>query len=464
MTLIAGRYRLDREIGRGGMGTVWLAQDTVLGRLVAVKRIGTMPGATEADLDRVRRESRVSAKLSHEHVVVVFDLAVEADQHWLVMEYVESETLAQLVRRRGPLPVDEVAALVAQGATALAAAHRAGIVHRDVKPSNLLVTPAGFVKLSDFGIARAEADQVLTQTGLLVGSPGYLAPEVVTGMPATAASDMWSLGATLFHAVEGHPPYDTSDNLIGAMYRIVNEEPPDPAHAGWLAPVIQNLMDRDPAGRWSADEVRALLEAGPEPAQPTRTLSAVTPDPAPDPAPGPPRVRARRPRAWGRLPLGARAAAGATALLALLLIGLVAYRMGPGGDPKGPVAGPTSANSAGSSGSPAVDSRPSTASMQKFVEDYLATAPNDPRTSFAQLTASYQEQSGGFEGYEGFWGTVASVEPRSIRARPKDMTVSFVADYQLKDGKRRTDGVTLHLTYNGKEYLIDGDESRPVRS
>jgi serine/threonine protein kinase len=480
VTVIAERYRLEREIGRGGMGTVWLAQDTVLGRPVAIKRIGTMPGASEADLDRVLREARVSAMLSDEHVVVVFDLATEADQHWLVMEYVESETLAQLVQRRGPLPLDEVAAVAAQAATALAAAHEAGIVHRDVKPSNLLVSPTGHVKLSDFGIARAEADQALTQTGLVVGSPGYLAPEIATGGVATSVSDMWSLGATIFHAVEGHPPYDTSGNLIAAMYRIVNEQPPEPEHAGWLTPLVRALMDRDPAGRWTAGEVRDFLQAGPQGV--TRALpreaAAVAGQPRglgetmrvidPDDLVALDDERPRRP--WDRLPGGAPVLA-ASVVLILLLVGLVLSRL-VSDNPKGSVATPKgnsvaeskSPEAAGSSGSPAADSGPSEAGMTKFVEDYLATAPTDPRTSFAQLTPHYQQQSGGFDGYERFWGTVASAEPTGIKAVPEDLTVSFLAKYRLDNGKQRTDGVTLHLIYNGKEYLIDGDESRQVRS
>ena len=200
---IAGRYTVDREVGRGGMGAVWLATDKVLGRQVALKRLGGMaPGVGTPDFERAEREARLAARLNHPHVVAVFDLVDEGSEHWLVMEYVEGRTLAELVRQDGALTPDEAAPLLRQAADALAAAHESGIVHRDVKPSNILVTAEGQVKLSDFGIARAEADASLTQTGLVTGSPGYLAPEVASGQMATAAADVWSLGATAFHALE----------------------------------------------------------------------------------------------------------------------------------------------------------------------------------------------------------------------------------------------------------------------
>ena len=219
---IAGRYTLDREVGRGGMGAVWLGTDLVLGRQVAVKRLGLAPGVGTPDLERAEREARLAARLNHPHVVAVFDLVVEGAEHWLVMEYVEGRTLSELVRQDGALPPDEAAPLLRQAAAALAAAHEAGIVHRDVKPSNMLVTAEGRVKLSDFGIARAEADASLTQTGLVTGSPSYLAPEVASGQLATAAADVWSLGATAFHALAGNPPYEVGDNLMGALYRILH--------------------------------------------------------------------------------------------------------------------------------------------------------------------------------------------------------------------------------------------------
>src|SRR3954447_4379406 len=228
------------------MGAVWLGRDDVLGRDVALKRIGMAPGGSTPDLERAEREARLAARLNHPHVVAVYDLVNDGDDQWLVMEYVEGTTLAALVQRDGALLPDEAAPLLRQVADALAAAHAAGIVHRDVKPSNILVTPDGQVKLSDFGIARAQADASLTQTGLVTGSPASLAPEVASGQQATAASDVWSLGATTFHALAGRPPYDVGENLLGALYRIVHEEPPrlGPA-AGWLAPMLLATMAQE---------------------------------------------------------------------------------------------------------------------------------------------------------------------------------------------------------------------------
>ena len=265
--MIAGRYTLEAEIGRGGMGAVWRGRDEVLGRTVALKKIGVAPGGITPDALRAEREAKLAAKLNHTNVVAVFDLVEEVtdgqSQQWLVMEYVEGTNLSELVRDNGRLSPDQAAPILAQTASALSAAHGAGIVHRDVKPSNILVAPDGQVKLSDFGIARTAADPALTQTGLVTGSPAYLSPEVASGQPATPASDVWSWGATLFHALEGRPPYDIGDSLLGALYRIVHEEPPRPEAAGWLTPVLEATMTRDPAQRWSIDAAQQFLEAGP---------------------------------------------------------------------------------------------------------------------------------------------------------------------------------------------------------
>ena len=325
--MIAGRYELGREIGRGGMGAVWLAHDTTLGREVAVKRLGLVPGGDAAGLERAAREARLAARLNHPHVVHVFDLVNEDAGQWLVMEYVEGQTLAAMIRTEGAMSPDRASGLLGQAADALAAAHAAGIVHRDVKPSNMLVGGNDDVKLSDFGIARAEADPSLTQTGLVTGSPAYLSPEVASGRTATTASDVWSLGATLYHALSGQPPYEVGDNLMGALYRIVHEEPPRLADAGWLAPLLEATMTTEPGDRWSMAQVRDFLHshgrvAAPVGGETTQVMTApVAPAPvaaapvaaAPEPTPTPVEPAAapvseepRRRRSW--LPIAIAAA------------------------------------------------------------------------------------------------------------------------------------------------------------
>ena len=250
--MIAGRYRLEREIGRGGAGVVHLAHDELLDRRVAVKRIGLLPGTTADDVSRAEREARLAAGINHQHVVSIFDLVKDEDCYWLVMEHVEGRTLAELVADDGPLPVRRAASILAQAADALVQAGTAGVVHRDVKPSNIFVGADDRAKLGDFGIARASSDTVLTRTGLITGSPAYLAPEVATGEPATAASDVWSLGGTLFHALAGRPPYDVGDNVLGGLYKIVHEDPPrlpdDHPAAGLLAADARQGPDAALAG------------------------------------------------------------------------------------------------------------------------------------------------------------------------------------------------------------------------
>ena len=471
MTTIAGRYRLEREIGRGGMGEVWLAEDILLRRRVAAKRIGALPGTSDADLDRVRREAQVSAMLHHEHVVVVFDLVEEAGQHWLVMEYVESENLAELVRRGGPLSPDAAATLIAQAAAALAAAHEAGIVHRDVKPSNILVTPEGQVKLGDFGIARLEADQQLTRTGLLVGSPGFLAPEVAGGSPASPASDMWSLGATIFHAVEGHSPYETVDgNVIGTLYRIVNEPVPQPERAGWLAPLIGQLMRHDPSSRWDSTRAAAYLAGGPDGGLATQTMAAAEVAPGPLPVPAAPAaeptsVIRREPsvapapsRRRRRVPLEALIAIALVAVIALLFVAFLVRGMSGGG---GPEAGPSTGSSSPGDGSSAsttpASSEPTDEGITSFIESYLATAPKNPEATFAQLTPEFQDQSGGLDGYSGFWDTIATATPSNIEPDADNLTVSYDVAYVRDDGGHRSDSVSLDLDFEGGKYLIAGE-------
>jgi serine/threonine protein kinase len=471
--LIAGRYTRGREIGRGGMGAVWLGRDDVLGRDVALKRIGMVPGASTPDLDRAEREARLAARLNHPHVVAVYDLVDEGDDHWLVMEYVEGVTLSALVTRDGALTQEEAAGLIRQAADALAAAHAAGIVHRDVKPSNMLVTPSGDVKLSDFGIARAEADATLTQTGLVTGSPAYLAPEVASGSTATEASDVWSLGASLFHALAGRPPYDTSENLMGALYRIVHEEPPRLPDAGWLAPVLEHTMTREPGDRWSMAQVRDFLDGGRDVAlhpapmvadEPTQVLEATPAQPiavppvAADPVlVAPPEPMSTPPSGGGRRRPGSAWAwvAAVVGLVAVVVIGFAALNSGSGNH--NPSAGGPTSHSTIPSSRQSSSGGPRAADMDGFVSNYLSTVTSDQHATWGMLTRDFQKQSGGFGSYQGFWRTIASATPSNIAADPAALTVSYDVAYVKRDGTRTSDHTTLQLVRSGTSYLIAGE-------
>jgi serine/threonine protein kinase len=450
------------------MGAVWLARDETLGRDVAIKRIGTAPGSESADLTRAQREARLAARLNHPHVVAVFDLITEGDERWLVMEYVEGVTLSGLVEREGALTPDQASPLIRQAADALTAAHAAGIVHRDVKPSNILVTEDGQVKLSDFGIARAEADASLTQTGLVTGSPAYLAPEVASGQMATTASDVWSLGATLFHALAGRPPYEVGDNLMGALYRIVHEEPPRLAEAGWLAPLLEGTMTRDPQHRWTMQRVRDALDAGPagtlvhpEPAVgvPEASRTEVLPTAVP---PVGPAASHRRRRATGPLLV-----AGAVALLVGLIVWAALATRAPDQGSTAADGGASESSSAPSSNPPSKSpsksptpqrAEPTAQGMEAFIGDYLATAAADPATGYTMLTPAFQQQSGGLEGYRSFWDQVESAELQSIQADPDTLTVAYTVDYAMdssgQGSGRSTDDVSLTLAFDDGDYKI----------
>jgi serine/threonine protein kinase len=464
--LIAGRYTLDREIGRGGMGAVWLGLDEVLGRQVALKRVGMSPGGSSPDLERAEREARLAARLNHPHVVAVYDLVEDGDVQWLVMEYVEGVTLAELVRRDGALLPDQAAPVIGQATDALAAAHTAGIVHRDVKPSNILVSPHGQVKLSDFGIARAEADASLTQTGLVTGSPAYLAPEVASGQQATDASDVWSLGATLFHALAGHPPYEVGDNVLGALYRIVHEDPPRLPNAGWLGPLLLATMTREPADRWSMAQVRDFLAAGPSaslpapvpsptlvaPEEPARTqvMSHGVP-PVPPVAP-PPTSPAGGPRRRSGL------APALAALTVVVAIGLIFWVALTGDGPDASTAGKPDKSGSTSASSAASPSAKVTADgMENFVEDYLATVTTDPAAAWDRLTPEFQAQSGNFGQYKKFWSDIRSADIVSSEADSDALQISYTVEYLHQDGRKTTDDVTLQLEGTDGDYLISGE-------
>jgi serine/threonine protein kinase len=471
--VIADRYDLAREIGRGGMGAVWLARDTVLGRDVALKRIGLMPGAPLPDLRRAGREARLAARVNHPHVVAVFDLVEEDDETWLVMEYVEGVTLSAFVKRDGALTPDEAAPLVRQAADALAAAHEAGIVHRDVKPSNMMVNREGQVKLTDFGIARAEADASLTRTGLVTGSPAYLAPEVASGSTATEASDVWSWGATLFHLLAGHPPYDVTDNLMGALYRVVHEEPPRLADAGWLAPVLENTMAREPSARWSMARVRdeldregtvtvhpapvgALDEDGTRVLPSTPSVPVAVPPIVVDPQePAAVPTEHGRPHRPRRRPLWPWVATAAVLVVVALVAAAAYLGTRDNGTPSASDRPPSSPST--SPPSSASTPRATVAAMESFITTYLATVTSDQHASWQMLTPAFQKASHGFGSYQKFWRTISSARPHNIRSDPDAMTVSYDVDYVRTDGSTTSDEVTLQLVQDGTAYLINGE-------
>ncbi|MEU6464536.1 serine/threonine-protein kinase [Streptomyces sp. NPDC046976] len=326
--LIAGRYRLTARLGRGGMGTVWRARDETVDREVAVKepRIPDhLPERERANaFERMRREARAAARLDHPAVVNVHDVAVVDGRPWLVMELVHGRTLGDVLDE-GTLDAREAARIGLEVLGALEAAHAAGVLHRDVKPDNVLLGRHGRVVLTDFGIARIEGDTRLTDTGGFVGSPEYVAPERVLGQLPGPASDLWSLGVLLYTATEGVSPFRRS-NTPATLQSVLNASPAPPTAAGGpLAEAIDGLLHKDPARRPSAQRVRELLteavqppEQQPQPTGPTAPPSQAAPPQAPSAQAAPPPARRRRPgrTAW----LGAGAAVVALAVGAYLVL------------------------------------------------------------------------------------------------------------------------------------------------
>ncbi|UQX02593.1 serine/threonine-protein kinase [Streptomyces sp. RerS4] len=295
--VLAGRYRLIEPIGSGGMGKVWRAHDELLHRTVAVKELTAGLYVAQADREvlhaRTQKEARAAARIQHPAVVTVHDVLEHDDRPWIVMEYIDGPSLAEAAKAAGRIEPREAARIGLHVLGALRAAHKVGVLHRDVKPGNVLLAKDGRVLLTDFGIAAIEGDSSITRTGELVGSIDYLAPERVTGGAPDPSSDLWSLGATLYTAVEARSPFRRT-SPISSLQAVVNDEPPVPRQAGALGPVITALLRKDPAERPSAGEAeRMLIEAmeGREPkaAQayvPTRAVSAEEMAPAQAEAPG----------------------------------------------------------------------------------------------------------------------------------------------------------------------------------
>ncbi|MEU7723687.1 serine/threonine-protein kinase [Streptomyces sp. NPDC040724] len=327
--LIAGRYRLDAKLGRGGMGIVWRATDQLLGRCVAVKEVALDPALSEDEArlqrERTLREARAAAQLKHPHIIVVHDIVEDGERPYIVMELVEGGSLADRLARSGPVDPAEGARIGIALLGALRAAHAAGVLHRDIKPANVLLeAPGGRPVLTDFGIAQVAGATTLTSTGAFVGSPEYTAPErMSTQAPVGPESDLWSLGALLCAAVSGASPF-RRDSLGGVLHAVVYDEIRPPAACGPLLPVVQGLLERDPAERLGAEEAERLLRAyaaaAPEYTPTQDVAGTAVPAPAPVPArvpapvppPAPPRVPTAAP-VPATAPVTAPAAAAAAA-------------------------------------------------------------------------------------------------------------------------------------------------------
>ncbi|MEA5363300.1 protein kinase [Amycolatopsis sp., V23-08] len=309
--LIAGRYRLVDRIGQGAMGVVWRARDERLDRVVAVKQLGYDPSGGGQGGPRALREARLTARLRHPHAITVHDVVEHDGAPFLVMEYLPSRSLADVLLERETLPADQVARIGEQVASALAAAHAEGIVHRDVTPGNVLLAPDDVTKIADFGISRATGEGAVTGGGFIAGTPAYLAPEVAGGAEAGFPADVFSLGATLYRALEGTPPFGTEDNTIVLLRRIAQDDVIPPKHTGPLAEVLGRLLQRDPVQRPAMAEVQELFEAvtGGRPLPPPRVTPQV----------GTRLLQVRKPRR--RLVLAC--AAGALLLALGVLIGTV---------------------------------------------------------------------------------------------------------------------------------------------
>jgi eukaryotic-like serine/threonine-protein kinase len=490
--VVAGRYRLEERIGAGAMGVVWRGTDERLGRVVAVKQVFLHAGLDDREAEEVRqrtlREGRIAARLQHPHAISVFDASIEGDEPWLVMEYLPSRSLAGVLGDQGTLEPRTVARIGRQVADALDAAHQAGIVHRDVKPGNVLLGADGTVKITDFGISRATGDLTLTRTGMLAGTPAYLAPEVARGEDSTSASDVFSLGATLYAAVEGMPPFGADDNALALLHAVAAGKVIPPTQAGPLTALLMRLLRDDPAERPSAAQARQelgriahaggraeapladLVPLGPSgvPPVPEARHSSdpwmgppvgghAAPSPGPDGAPAPagpptrqglpaPPVSRRRP---ARRPTAAVAVA--VLLVALLAGGIVGVALLSSSD-----TGSTGATVGGPAQGDVGDPQ---AAMVAAVRDYYGVVTGNEAAGWARLGPNLQARTGGFSAYQAFWSTITSVQVSEATAVDAD-TVRATLEF-APEGRDRTVEVHELGMVRGPDgrWLIDSDES-----
>ncbi|MDQ3760891.1 MAG: protein kinase [Actinomycetota bacterium] len=482
--LVAARYRLERRIGAGAMGVVWRAHDERLDRTVAIKELLMQPGLTEEEAQTARarsmREGRIAARLQHPHAISVYDVALDWGTGaggqvvpWLVMEYLPARSLAAVLAEQGTLAPHATARVGRQVATALAAAHEAGIVHRDIKPGNVLLSQNGTVKITDFGISRASWDATVTHTGVLAGTPAYFAPEVARGEPPGPASDVFSLGSTLYAAVEGEPPFGLDDNTLAMLQTVAAGRVRPPQRAGPLSTILMRLLADDPAARPSMPEVVAELGAvaahgaspvapplvtpsvGTSPAGRSPRMRTVTPAPATPTAvelpasrqPNAPVVRpaSRQPDApvvrpaidlgpWWRRPAVLFGTAACVLLLAIMLgvVSNVAVPTSGGGQlattseqPPAADASPLPAPDANALPAPPQPAQPQAEQLEQTVRTYYGLLPEDTFAAWQFLGAA--ERAKGLQRYNDFWSGIERVSIRGpIAVRGNTVLVNLI--------------------------------------
>lgn len=484
---IANRYRVVRSVGRGGMGEVWLCDDELLGRQVAVKQVGVLPGESVPDLARALREARSSAALNHRHVVSVYDAVETADHIWLVMEYVPGSTLAELIAQEGRLDPARVATIGAQVADGLAAAHARGTVHRDVKPGNVLVGDGDLAKISDFGISRTTGEDQLTRSDVVMGTPHYFSPQLARGADPAPADDVWALGATLYAAVEGVPPVEDRGNPIATLAAAADSRPPRPEHAGFLTDAIGRMLDPDPVSRWSMADAAHALERLHDQHRTVGTLpeaaaAVAAPVAAPVATQGVSSLDAAAPaRRRHRWPLVA--AVVVVLLLAAAVVGLLQRRED---DPTAstdqpepsaststePTPEPTPTSTAtvtetatASASEPATESPTDTAttpappagsagsagSAGETVAAYYGLLPEDTEAAWEYLGEGARADAGGYDDYAAFWRTIDDVSVEGTEVDGDTVTVELV--YNGDETETRQ----LEVTESGDGWIISDD-------
>ncbi|HEX4099927.1 MAG TPA: protein kinase [Pseudonocardiaceae bacterium] len=478
---------LDR-VGIGGMGVVWRAMDERLQRLVAVKQLLVQPNLSPRANDEARaralREARIAARLHHPNAIVIYDVAEHDGEPCLVMEYLPSRSLAAVLGERGCLPVPEVASIGRQIASALAAAHAAQIVHRDVKPGNILITDDGTAKITDFGVSRAAGDVTVTQTGMMAGTPAYLAPEVARGQVPTPASDVFSLGATLYASVEGRGPFGDTDNPLALLHAVAGGKVQPPWQAGALSAVLMRLLATDPAQRPDmyrvSQELATVRTTRPESTsgaarRPTHVTASAPVDPTPT-APVFDSPPASSPPGWSTdsFPTNRRRRVRAVVLAGAVLAVLVFTGVGallsegssgqqgahPAGQAAAPSATPTSVLPAPAQVQRMDHSQPiGWSDAGQLVIDYY-NGMNDVSTAWQLLSPTAQATFASESDFQSYWSQFSSVSARNASGVTDnaDGSVQVPVDVTYDTGANsRVAKRALRVTRLDGRLLIDSD-------